>query len=241
MAEPDHPRTAQALRHVARRARHRPRDPDGRVHRAGRAVGLRQEHAAADHRRARGHRRQARSRSAAGVNDVRAARPRHRDGVPELRALSVHERVRQHRLRPARPQDAGSRDRGAASTAPREHARHRPPARPLPAPAVGRPAPARGDRPRHRPQCPSCSCSTSRCRNLDAQLRDEMRGEIKRLHQELGKHDDLRHPRPDRGDDAGRPHRAAAGRPDRAAGRAARAVSSARRPGSSPASWARRR
>ena len=33
----------------------------------------------------------------------------------------------------------------------------------------------------------SSSCSTSRCRNLDAQLRDEMRGEIKRLHQRLGK------------------------------------------------------
>ena len=37
---------------------------------------------------------------------------------------------------------------------------------------------------------PSCatrrsSCSTSRSRNLDAQLRDEMRGEIKRLHQEI--------------------------------------------------------
>ena len=48
--------------------------------------------------------------------------------------------------------------------------------------------------------------------NLDAQLRDEMRGEIKRLHQELGTHHDLRHPRPDRGDDAGRPHRAAARR-----------------------------
>ena len=38
---------------------------------------------------------------------------------------------------------------------------------------------------------PSCAmrgsfCSTNRCRNLDAQLRDEMRGEIKRLHQEIG-------------------------------------------------------
>ena len=46
--------------------------------------------------------------------------------------------------------------------------------------------------------------------NLDAQLRDEMRSEIKRLHQELAHDDDLRHARPDRGDDAGRPHRAAA-------------------------------
>ena len=60
--------------------------------------------------------------------------------------------------------------------------------------------------------------------NLDAQLRDEMRSEIKRLHQELGRHHDLCHPRPDRGDDAGRPHRAAARRPDRAGRHAARAL-----------------
>ena len=60
--------------------------------------------------------------------------------------------------------------------------------------------------------------------NLDAQLRDEMRGEIKRLHQDDRHDDDLRYARPDRGDDAGRPHRADARRGDRAAGRAARSV-----------------
>ena len=44
--------------------------------------------------------------------------------------------------------------------------------------------------------------------NLDAQLRNELRDEIKRLHHRLGlDHDDLRHPRPDRGDDARRPDR----------------------------------
>ena len=43
--------------------------------------------------------------------------------------------------------------------------------------------------------------------NLDAQLRAELRVEIKRLHQRLGGDDDLCHPRPDRGADAGRPHR----------------------------------
>ncbi len=31
-----------------------------------------------------------------------------------------------------------------------------------------------------------CSCSTSRCRNLDAQLRTQMRLEIKKLHQRVG-------------------------------------------------------
>ena len=35
------------------------------------------------------------------VNDLDAARPRHRDGLPELRALPAHDRLRQHRLRPA--------------------------------------------------------------------------------------------------------------------------------------------
>ena len=35
--------------------------------------------------------------------------PRHRHGVPELRALSAHERVRQHGLR---PEDAADRPRG---------------------------------------------------------------------------------------------------------------------------------
>ena len=53
---------------------------------------------------------------------------------------------------------------------------------------------------------------------LDAKLREEMRAELKRLHIENGLDHDLRHPRPGRGDGAGRPHRhherrrAAAGR-----------------------------
>ena len=40
--------------------------------------------------------------------------------------------------------------------------------------------------------------------NLDAQLRVEMRTQIKKLHQRLKHHGRLRHARPDRGDDAGR-------------------------------------
>jgi sn-glycerol 3-phosphate transport system ATP-binding protein len=34
------------------------------------------------------------------VNQLEPSRARHRDGVPELRALPAHERVRQHGLRP---------------------------------------------------------------------------------------------------------------------------------------------
>jgi multiple sugar transport system ATP-binding protein len=53
--------------------------------------------------------------------------------------------------------------------------------------------------------------------NLDAKLRAELRVEIKRLHQRLKQHHDLRHARPDRSDDAGRPHRHHEGRHDPAA------------------------
>ena len=115
-----------------------------------------------------------------------AARPRHRNGVPELRAVSVHDGVRQHRVRTARAQDAQGGDR-AEGAARRADAGHR---------ATARVA--------FRASCQAGSCSASPSAaavvrnarlylfdeplsNLDAQLRDEMRGEIKRLHQELGK------------------------------------------------------
>ena len=57
--------------------------------------------------------------------------------------------------------------------------------------------------------------------NLDAKLRVDMRVEIKRLHQQHRHDDRLRHPRPDRGDDARDPHRCPQGR-RAAAGRHAR-------------------
>ena len=52
-----------------------------------------------DHRRRDRDRRPRRQRA-------RAQGPRHRDGVPELRALPAHERVRQHGLRPEDPRHA---------------------------------------------------------------------------------------------------------------------------------------
>ena len=52
--------------------------------------------------------------------------------------------------------------------------------------------------------------------NLDAKLRVQMRTEIKKLHQRVRHDRDLRDARPDRGDDAGRPHRRHAIRPRRA-------------------------
>ena len=77
--------------------------------------------------------------------------------------------------------------------------------------------------------------------NLDAKLRGQMRSEISRLQKKLGHHDRLRHPRPDRGDDAGRPGRRAQARAAPAAGHAARALRATRATSSSPGSSARRR
>ena len=48
--------------------------------------------------------------------------------------------------------------------------------------------------------------------NLDAKLRVQMRAEIAALQRELGRDDRLRHPRPDRGHDDGRPGRGPQGR-----------------------------
>jgi hypothetical protein len=47
-----------------------------------------------------------------------AGRARHRHGVPELRAVPAHERVRQHGLRPEDRQGAQGRDQARASTRP---------------------------------------------------------------------------------------------------------------------------
>ena len=54
------------------------------------------------------------------VNRVPAKRPRHRHGVPVLRALSAHDRLRQPRLRPAAAQRARRRDRPARARRRRE-------------------------------------------------------------------------------------------------------------------------
>ena len=44
---------------------------------------------------------------------------RYRDGVPELRAVSAHDRLRQHGVRPEAAQEAEGRDRQAAFARPR--------------------------------------------------------------------------------------------------------------------------
>ena len=66
--------------------------------------------------------------------------------------------------------------------------------------------------------------------NLDAKLRVQMRAEIAQLQRSLAHHDHLRHPRPDRGDDAGQPRRGAPARRAAADRAAAGAVPAAGQP-----------
>ena len=171
--------------HGPRRQRRRPGNPCGRVHRPGGQSGCGKSTL---------------FRTIAGLEDAdkgtieiggqvvnaAAAQARHRDGVPELRALSVHERVREHRLRSARAQDTARRDRSPRSSE-----------RPQMLASTICSSATRGSSPADscsasRSAAPSCATPRlylfdEPLSNLDAQLRDEMRGEIKRLHQELGK------------------------------------------------------
>ena len=136
---------------VSRREGRRSRDRRQGVRGAGRAIRLRQVDDLAHDRRAGGHQQRRDPHRRPRGQSPAAARPRHRDGVPELRALSAHERVRQSCLRPAQQEDARARDQG------RDRSRRRDPrparaAAAQAAPALGRPAAARRARPLHRAQ-----------------------------------------------------------------------------------------
>ena len=108
--------------------------------------------------------RRDRDRRARG-QQPRAQGPRHRDGVPELRALSAHERVRQHGLRPAHPRPVeGTRSTRACRTRGRRSSS----SSQLPRPQAARSSPAASASASRwaARSCASrrCSCSTSRCR-----------------------------------------------------------------------------
>ncbi len=152
------------------------------------------------------------------VNDAAAEGARHRDGVPELRALSAHDGARQHGLRAAAGEDATRptidaqgqtrrRDPGArrrCSIAIRASSR----------------AASASAWPWGAPSCaiPQVFLFDEPLSNLDAKLR------VRDAQRDQGAapapedHLDLRHPRPDRGDDHGRPDRRDARRPHRADG-----------------------
>ena len=89
--------------------------------------------------------------------------------------------------------------------------------------ALRRPAPARGDRPRHRARAEDLPV-----RRAPVEPRRRAPGADARRDLDAAprprQHDDLRHPRPGRGDDHGRQDRGAERRPDRAGRRAARAL-----------------
>ena len=197
----------QRLQALSRRVRGRQGDEPGdrrrRVHDPGRPVRVREVDGAADgrgaggdHRRRADHRRPARQRP-------RAARSRHRDGVPELRAVSAHDGAREHGLRAQALEGLEVRDRRegqARGGDPRAAG----PSRPQAGEAVRRPAPAGRDGARDRARSEGVP---------DGRAALEPRREAARADAHAGgadpeparHHDALRHPRPDRGDDARRP------------------------------------
>ena len=109
-----------------------------------------------------------------------------------------------------------------------------------PGPALRRPAPARRHRPRHRAQARRLPVRRAALEPRRRAARHHAARDL-RAAPAARQDDDLRHPRPGRGDDHGRQDRGAERRQHRAGRLAARALPHARRTSSSPASSARRR
>ena len=167
--------------------------------------------------------------------------PRRRDGLPELRALPVPDRRRQHRLPAARSrrctkaerEQRVARGRGAARAdrVPRSASRRSSPAASASASRWAARSSAR----------PSVFLMDEPLSNLDAKLRVQMRADIAALQARARRDDRVRHARPVRGDDA-RPPRRRAARTAACSSATRRArCTTGRRTRSSPASSARRR
>ena len=242
MARRDVRERLEALRRHGRRSGPLARDRGRRVPRPGRAVRVRQEHRAADARRpgaiVRGpdhHRRPRRQQRRAGG-------PRRGDGLPDLRALPAHDRVRQPRLRRSRNQRLPeARDRRARVASAGEVLQLDELLEAQAEAALRRPAAAGGARPGDRARAGRLPDGRAAFQPRRASSASQTRAEILKLQRAARDDDDLRHPRPGRGDDDGRPDRGhERGRPP--AGRhAAGALHDARPTSSSPASSARRR
>ena len=112
--------------------------------------------------------------------------PRHRHGVPVLRALSAHERAREHVLRPARWRRRPRPRSSSASPRPRRAAADR-----ATCSTAGPDQLSGGQRQRVAigralVRDAAVFLFDEPLSNLDAQLRNELRVEIKRLHPRLG-------------------------------------------------------
>ncbi len=198
----------QEVRRRRRRRAALAADRERRVHGPARPLRLRQVHGAADDRGPRGdHQRHPHDRRARREPHP-PARPRHRDGVPELRALSAHDRRQEHRVAARREQERQGRRRGAR--APCRGGRSHP--RPLQVPgpqarrALRRAAPAcgarTGDRASARGLLDGRAAVEPRRQAADPDPPGARRAASSARH-----HHRLRHPRPGRGHDHGRPHR----------------------------------
>ena len=166
---------------------------------------LRQEHRAPDARRARGDHEGTDPDRRPGREQRRPGVARHRDGLPVVRPLPAHDRVRQPRLRPAQHGRAEARDRRPRAACDGDPADERAGQAEAQA-ALRRSAATRGARPRDRARAEGVPDGRAALEpRRKASRRDP--GRDPEASGPPRHHDDLRHARPGRGDDDGRPDR----------------------------------
>ena len=210
-------------RRHGRRRRSRPRDPRRRVHDLRRPVGLRQDDRAADGRRA------SRSRPSGeiliGGKVVNDLDPVDRDiaMVFQNYALYPHMTVRDNIGFPLRMQKIAKDERRPADRGRGRAARHRRAARAQAGELSGRPAAARGDGPGDRPPPDGVPDGRAALQPRRQAPRPDA-GRARQAAPAARRHDALRHPRPDRGDDARGARRRAQPRRDPAGRHAGRAL-----------------
>ena len=176
-----------------------------------------------------------------GRDALRPGRARRRLRLPAVLALSALHGLREPGLpaEGAAAPAAEGRDRGDGARG-RAHAAHRPQARQPRHAALGRRDAARRHRP--RPGAQAQRLPDGRAALLARRQAARRAARRAEAHPERARrHHPLRHARPDRGDDAGRPRRRAARGPPGAGRHAARRSMATRTRSTSPSGWVRRR